>query len=35
MESDGDVAVIVLSNFDPPLAENAGVAVYRALRSGG
>ena len=31
LESDGAWTIVVLTNFDPPTAENLGPAIYRAL----
>jgi len=32
LESDGDLAVIVLSNFDPPITEDIARALFRPLK---
>lgn len=32
LESDGDLVVVVLSNYDPPTAERVGIQLYRALK---
>lgn len=32
LEGDGELTVVALSNFDPPAAEELGLALYRSLR---